>query len=70
MGKYFIRVEKEAAKDLKKIYKSGNKSDILKVEKIFQELEETPEYGTGSPEKLKNNYSGLCGTARAVKKNQ
>lgn len=59
MGKYSIRVEKEAVQDLKKIYKSGNKADIAKIEKIFQELELTPESGLGSPERLKNNYSGL-----------
>lgn len=41
MAKYSIRVEKSAAKDLKKLYHSGNKSDILKIERIFKELEVT-----------------------------
>lgn len=59
MAKYFIRVTKNAQKDLEKIYKSGNKADISKVEQIFEELGETPETGTGKPEKLRNNYSGL-----------
>ena len=59
MGKYSIRVTKNAQKDLEKIYKSGNKADISKVEQIFQELEETPETGIGKPERLKNNYSGF-----------
>jgi len=59
MGKYSIRVEKKAAKDLEKIYKSGNKGDISKVEKIFQELEEHPQTGTGKPEVLKNELTGL-----------
>jgi Txe/YoeB family toxin of Txe-Axe toxin-antitoxin module len=53
MGKYFVRIEKEAIQDLKKIYKSGNKRDIAKVKKILQELEVTPEIGTDNPEKLK-----------------
>ncbi|MCA0231405.1 MAG: Txe/YoeB family addiction module toxin [Bacteroidetes bacterium] len=59
MGKYIVRVEKEAVKDLRKIYKSGNKADISKVEKILQELEETPEIGTGNPEKLKHQLIGF-----------
>lgn len=59
MGKYSIRVEKEAVRDLQKIYKSGNKADISKVEKIFEQLAETPEIGIGNPERLKNNLSGL-----------
>jgi len=59
MGKYSIRVEKKAVKDLEKIYKSGNKGDISKVEKIFQELEEHPKTGTGKPEALINELTGL-----------
>lgn len=38
MGKYTIRVEKTAVQDLKKLYKSGKKADIAKVERIFKEL--------------------------------
>lgn len=59
MGKYSIRVEKKAIADFKKIYKSGNKVNISRVERILKELEETPEIGIGSPERLKNNYAGL-----------
>lgn len=59
MGKYSIRVEKAAAKDLEKLYKSGNKTDISRVEKIFQELEEHPRTGTGKPETLKYELAGL-----------
>jgi toxin YoeB len=59
MGKYSIRIEKEAADDLKKIYKSGNKADIAKLQKIFIELEETPSFGIGNPEQLKGNLVGL-----------
>lgn len=59
MGKYTIRVEKSAAQDLKKLYKSGRKSDIAKVERIFKELSETPESGIGEPEKLTYALGGF-----------
>ncbi len=59
MGKYSIRVDKEARKDLEKIYRSGNKTDISKIEKIFRELEEHPKTGTGKPEVLKHELVGL-----------
>lgn len=59
MGKYSLRVEKKAVKDLEKIYKSGNREDISKVERIFQELEEHPQTGTGKPELLRNELAGL-----------
>lgn len=59
MGKYTIRVEKTAAQDLKKLYKSGQKADIARVERIFKELAETPQTGIGEPKKLKNELSGL-----------
>ncbi len=59
MGKYSIRVEKAAAKDLKKLYKSGSKADISRVEQIFQELEEHPLTGIGKPEALKHDLGGL-----------
>jgi uncharacterized membrane protein (DUF106 family) len=36
MGKYQIEVKETAQKELKEIYKSGNKSSIQKIEKIPQ----------------------------------
>ena len=59
MGKYTIRVEKMAAQDLKKLYKSGKKTDISKVERIFKELSETPKTGIGEPKQLGNDLAGL-----------
>lgn len=53
MGRYQIVRTKEAEKDLAKILKSGNKSDIRKVEIFFKEIEENPRIGTGIPEQLK-----------------
>jgi toxin YoeB len=55
---YTIRVEKSAAKDLKKIQQSGKKSDISKIERIFKELTRNPYEGEGSPERLKYDLSG------------
>ena len=53
MGKYIIKVSRKGKRDLEKIYKSGNKQDISRIEKIFQELEIHPREGSGQPEKLK-----------------
>ncbi len=59
MGKYRIRIERQAAKELMQIRRTGRNSDIAKVEKIFLELAEHPESGSGNPEKLKHNLSGF-----------
>lgn len=53
MGRYTIEISKEALADLSKIKKSGKKTDISKIEKIFFELEVHPTTGIGKPEKLK-----------------
>ncbi len=59
MGRYIITIEKKAKKELATIYKSGNKSAIAIIEKIFKELEMHPESGVGKPEKLKYELSGF-----------
>ncbi|AJH15547.1 plasmid stabilization protein [Myroides profundi] len=41
------------------IKRSGNKSDITKIENIFEELQSNPEVGIGNPEKLKHELSGF-----------
>lgn len=53
MGRYRIEISKEARVDLLKIKKSGKKTDLSKIEKIFLELETHPTTGIGKPEKLK-----------------
>ncbi|MFD2034235.1 Txe/YoeB family addiction module toxin [Belliella marina] len=50
---------KIAEKDLLRHKKSGNKKLIRKLDQLLDELEEHPETGTGKPERLKNNLSGL-----------
>ena len=58
MGKYTVEISSKARKELQNHYKSGNKSDIRKIEQIFLELSETPYTGTGSPEPLKYHLFG------------
>lgn len=58
MGKFRVKIEKLAQDHIKKIYKSGNKSIIQKVERIVFELSEHPYTGIGHPEPLKYNLSG------------
>ena len=59
MGKFRLEITKEAEKDITKHYKSGNKSNISKLDKIFLELTVNPFIGTGNPEQLKYEYSGF-----------
>jgi toxin YoeB len=53
MVRYSIEISKDALADFSKIKKSGKKTDISKLEKIFLELEIHPTSGIGKPEKLK-----------------
>ncbi len=59
MGKYIVVVEPLAQEEIIQHHKSGNKSVIKKLEKILQELTETPYEGIGNPEALKYGLSGL-----------
>ena len=59
MGRYTIEISKEALVDLLKIKKSGKKTDITKIQKIFLELEIHPTVGIGKPEKLKYKDSNV-----------
>lgn len=59
MGKYKIEVTEQADKDLQKHKKSGNKSVLKKIDKIYNELKLHPYTGTGKPEALKYEMSGL-----------
>ena len=57
MGKYTLEISSKARKELQLHYKSGNKSDIRKIEQIFLELSNTPYEGAGNPEPLKYKMS-------------
>jgi len=58
MGKYTLEISSKARKELQWHYKSGNKSDIRKIEQIFLELSNTPYKGTGKPEPPKYQLTG------------
>lgn len=58
MGKFRIEIDKVAKNDFYKIYKSGDKSLIKKLETFIFELAEHPYSGSGQPEQLKHNLSG------------
>lgn len=49
----------DALKDIERLVKTGNKGLIKKLEQLIEELETHPETGTGKPEWLKGNLSGL-----------
>ncbi|TDG37735.1 Txe/YoeB family addiction module toxin [Pedobacter changchengzhani] len=59
MGKYSIVLEKNAEKQIKLHFKSGNKASIKKINQIFDELVSNPYFGTGEPEALKYSLSNF-----------
>lgn len=63
---YTIQFSKTALADIKKHKKSGDKSTLKRIEKLLNELMEHPTTGTGQPEMLKHNLSGLY--ARRINK--
>lgn len=58
MGKFRIEVDNVAKNDFDKIYKSGDKASIKKLETFIFELSEHPYIGSGQPEQLKHKLSG------------
>lgn len=58
MGKYSIEIENDAKKELAAHYKAGDKKTIKRIERIFQELSQTPYEGIGAPEPLKYELTG------------
>lgn len=59
MGGNFVEIKDEAKNHFSKIYKSGDKSTINRLEKIILELSLHPTSGIGNPEPLKYSLSGL-----------
>jgi len=58
MGKYLVEFTTKAIRELRFHYRSGKRSNILKIEQILKELTENPFEGTGNPEPLKYNLTG------------
>ena len=50
---YSIELTLEAEADIEKHKKTGDKKTLIKINKLLDELRETPTFGTGKPEKLK-----------------
>ena len=69
MEKYIVKISKAAEKDLSLLKKLGKKSDIEKVNTIFEEIEENPRLGIGKPEQLKY-YDGEVWSRRINKKDR
>lgn len=56
---YRLDFTKQAQLDFAFHKKSGNKSLLLKIEKLLEELSEYPFSGTGKPEQLKHSLFGF-----------
>lgn len=54
-----LKLSDQAIEDIKRHQKSGDKKLVNKIEKLLLELQEHPTTGTGKPEALKYNMSGL-----------
>ena len=59
MGKFRLKIEPNASLDIAKHKKSGNQSTIKRIEKILEELTQTPFVGIGKTEPLKHQLSGF-----------
>lgn len=59
MGKFRVKIEELANLHIKLHLKSGNKANIKRIEKILEELTQTPFVGIGKPEPLKHQLSGF-----------
>ena len=56
---YKIILTKQFLRDLEQLKRSGDKISVNKIARLLSELEEHPKVGTGKPEPLKHNLSGL-----------
>ncbi len=59
MERYTLIIEEKARKELQRIYASGDKVTIKRLEQIFIELKQNPYIGIGLPERLKYNLNNL-----------
>jgi toxin YoeB len=56
---YVIFFTKQAHEDIDFFKKSGNKAVLKKLQILLEELMEHPEVGTGHPEQLRFQFTGL-----------
>ena len=57
MAKFIIELSDLAKNQLQKHKKAGNKANLNKISKIFEDLENNPFVGVGNPEQLKHRLS-------------
>lgn len=57
--KYLIRLTPDADEQLTYWQQSGQTAILIKLDRLFQELELHPTTGIGKPERLKGNLSGF-----------
>ena len=57
--KYTLEFTKVALADIDKHKKSGDRTVLKKLDKLFNELMDHPRKGTGKPEQLKGDLGGL-----------
>ena len=70
MGKYKVALSDRAKTHLSGWKKSGQLTAIKKIERIIEELSETPYLGIGSPEPLKYRGQSECWSRRINKKDR
>lgn len=56
---FTLEFSETALDDIEKHKKSGDKTVLKKIEKLLNELMEHPTTGTGQPEMLKHDLTGL-----------
>ena len=57
--KYSLVLSDNALEDIKALKSTDNKAIIIKMSTLLEELIDHPYTGTGKPEQLKNNLTGL-----------
>ncbi|MCL2072873.1 MAG: Txe/YoeB family addiction module toxin [Marinilabiliaceae bacterium] len=56
---FFLELDIVAENHLERHIKAGNKILLKKIHKLFEELKNHPESGTGKPHKLKYKQAGI-----------
>lgn len=56
---YFIELDQGAENHLEAHVKAGNKILLKRIRKLFEELEQHPEMGTGKPHRLKHEKAEI-----------
>ncbi len=54
-----VRFENRTLAEIDSFAKAGNKTVLVKINRLLEELEKAPFSGTGKPEPLKHALSGL-----------